>query len=178
MADGRRSDCKVCVAAKAAAYRAANPERTKEIGRRFYANHRESRLEYTRQYRADGLATIATVKTRRLTRWWVALAGDCGRSAKRRGLEYDIDADFVLALFERQRGRCHWLGIEMVPSITARDPQRPSVDRIDCSKGYTRDNVVLACQFANMGRSNTKESRFREFLDMLLSKSDRLGDTG
>jgi hypothetical protein len=48
-----------------------------------------------------------------------------------------------------------------------RDPQRPSLDRLDCAKGYTQDNVVLASQFANMGRSSISVERMSDFVSSL-----------
>lgn len=95
------------------------------------------------------------------------MAHRCKAVAKNRGCSFDLDADFLEALFARQNGRCHWLGIEMQPSIETRNPLQPSVDRLDCSKGYTKDNVVLACQFANMGRSAMSAERFQAFVTQL-----------
>jgi hypothetical protein len=81
------------------------------------------------------------------------------------GLEADIDGAFVLELFERQGGRCYWLGVPLIPSTDKRGSQRPSLDRVDCSRGYTKDNVVLACKFANIGRQDVPADKFLEFLE-------------
>ncbi len=84
-------------------------------------------------------------------------------SKKTRGLDVDIDVDFVRSLWDKQGGLCYWFGVPMVPSTATRDPQRPSIERLDCSGGYTRGNVVLACMAANLGRSNCSAERFSEF---------------
>jgi hypothetical protein len=70
--------------------------------------------------------------------------------AKVRGLNFDIDVDWVLAQAEKQRHRCALTGIPFlapVKSASSRSPFAPSLDRIEPSKGYTKDNlriVVLA----------------------------------
>lgn len=83
------------------------------------------------------------------------------------GIEPDIDSEFILQLFEEQKGLCYWLKVPMVPSVHTRDPQRPSLDRLDCLRGYTRDNVVLCTAFANMGRRDASAERFAEFVELL-----------
>lgn len=82
----------------------------------------------------------------------------------------DLDADYIRSLFEQQGGRCYWLGVPMVPSGAKRDPRRPSLDRLDNSRGYVRGNVVLACMFANMGRSQLDAGEFRAFVRELMQQ--------
>jgi hypothetical protein len=48
-----------------------------------------------------------------------------------------------------------------------KDPQSITIDRIDNSKSYTKDNVVLACYAANVGRNTTDYNRFKEFVDLM-----------
>lgn len=75
-----------------------------------------------------------------------------------------LTAKELRSLFEQQGGRCYWLGIPMVPSRLKRDPRRPSIDRLDNNRGYVQGNVVLTCQFANMGRSQLDAESFRAFI--------------
>jgi len=89
----------------------------------------------------------------------------------------DLDRAFLIDLFARQNGLCYWFGIPMIPSSVYRDPQRPSVDRLDNSIGYLRSNVVLACAAANIGRSSASAERFSAFCTTLRESShhvDRL----
>lgn len=69
----------------------------------------------------------------------------------------------VLEQYAAQDGKCFWFGVEMIPSVGIRDPQRPSIDRLDNSRGYTPDNIVLACIAANVGRSNSDILTFASF---------------
>ena len=53
--------------------------------------------------------------------------------------ESEITIEYLIELWEKQRGRCYYLNI---PMNTCGEWQ-VSVERIDNGKGYTRDNIVL-----------------------------------
>ena len=111
-----------------------------------------------------------SILSQRVKQWENQLVIMARHNVKRRGKSgflFNIDSAFVKKLFTRQNGQCYWLGIPLVPSIEVRGPQRPSLDRIDISKGYVKGNVVLSCQFANLGRSVLPAKRFREFVEYL-----------
>lgn len=52
-------------------------------------------------------------------------------------------------------------------SESPRHPQLVSIDRIDSTKHYTASNVVLACAFANFGKSSTDVRTWFTFLRLL-----------
>lgn len=106
-------------------------------------------------------------KAHRVTQWHTWLATSCRTSARRRLYPCDIDAAYILALWKKQEGRCHWLSVEMVPNIENRNPLRPSIDKLIPKLGYVPGNVVLCCQFANMGRNDYPADRFAEFVATL-----------
>lgn len=66
---------------------------------------------------------------------------------------FDLSLDWLLALAEEQDFRC---ALTRIPFFTpaeassARNPFWPSVDRIDSSRGYTKDNVRLVVFAVNM----------------------------
>ena len=166
MRDGHRSDCKDCCCERTSRI---SKERRYAASRAFQVRHRERINEQAkRRRRLDPAKFVAnTARCLRVTRWHVALASQCARRAKLKGFGCQVTPEFVLELHARQRGLCHWLGIPLVPSIEHRDPRRPSVDRLDQTRGYELDNVVLTCQFANMGRSNISAERFDTFVKEL-----------
>jgi hypothetical protein len=70
---------------------------------------------------------------------------------------------------EKQNGLCHWFKIPLIPSHQKKHPQQPSLDRLDNNKGYTKDNVVLCCYSANIGRNEIDLGTWRTFLKLLLN---------
>lgn len=88
-------------------------------------------------------------------------------SAKGRKVECDITKEYILKLFEDQNHLCYWFGIPLIPTESFKDPQQPSLDRLDPNRGYVKGNVVLTCLAANLGRNRTNRDRFREFVEEL-----------
>lgn len=79
--------------------------------------------------------------------------------------DFDIDEQFVSELYEKQNGRCYWFNVKLEPSNIAKYPWQPSLDRLDREKGYTKDNVVLACYSANIGRNTCTDELFSKFVE-------------
>lgn len=87
-------------------------------------------------------------------------------SARSRKLEHNITAEHLKYLWHIQEGKCYWLGIPLGDStvLSNRHPSKPSLDRLDPTRGYVKGNVVISSSFANMGRSECSEEDFRDFL--------------
>lgn len=132
-----------------------------------------------RSYNVDGLALACSQceyqrdkqseAVRKTDRWWVYMYAAISRRAKDKGEESDITKEFLKELFEKQNGLCYWFGIPLIPTAENRHPQKPSLDRVDRAKGYTQDNVVLACHAANMGRNSSTFQQFTDFVAVLKS---------
>lgn len=73
--------------------------------------------------------------------------------ARARKLKLDVDLEFLVSLWHRQKGRCAVSGLsfseEWKDEAFVKTPFGPSLDRIDSSKGYERENVRLVCMAAN-----------------------------
>jgi hypothetical protein len=74
---------------------------------------------------------------------------------------FDIDRNFINNLKESQNNKCAVSGVEL--SWKHNSKNKVSIDRIDSSKGYTKDNVRLVTQQVNYAISNFEYSWF---LDM------------
>lgn len=84
------------------------------------------------------------------------------RSAKR-GWDFAITEGCVNQLWAKQNGRCYYSGVELTTSIS--DPNKMSIDRIDSTKGYIRDNVVLCTVRINLMK---RDMSMQEFLTVIL----------
>ena len=87
--------------------------------------------------------------------------------ARRAGRPLDPDLmSLVFALYSAQGGRCALTGLpfdlRIIGTGKTRRPFAPSLDRIDSTGGYTRDNVRLVCQAVNFALNAYGEDTFRE----------------
>ena len=75
------------------------------------------------------------------------------RNAKSRGLAFELTFEDVLSMAARSNWQCALTGVPFtmkpVPGAKRR-PFAPSLDRKDCSLGYTKENVRLVCCAANI----------------------------
>lgn len=85
--------------------------------------------------------------------------------------DIDITLDDLKEQWVKQNGKCYWLNIDMSLEDLAitRSPFAPSVDRLDSSRGYHKDNIVLTTRFANLGRGAYDRPDFKERLDLLIT---------
>ena len=112
----------------------------------YYHRNAEARNEATklRHSKPEGRASV--------------LLSSCRGRARRNKLEFDLTKKWIL---ERLRGNCELTGIEF-NFEEARGPKAPSVDRIDSTKGYTKDNCrvilwSLNCAFSTWGAEDFSE---------------------
>ena len=75
--------------------------------------------------------------------------GTIKSKAKKQNIDFDLDADYLTNLWEKQGGRCFYSNIQMKNSMKQEGFQSwdgPSLDRIEPEKGYVKGNVVW-CAF-------------------------------
>lgn len=96
-----------------------------------------------------------------------AVASSRRQQRQKRGLKghpVEITAEEILELFRRQKGQCYWFQIPIDTEGGKGQLYRPSLDRIDNRKGYTKENVVLSCRAANLGRSNSSPAEWSQMI--------------
>jgi len=88
-----------------------------------------------------------------------------------RNREHDLSIDWLLEVAESQGFRCALTGIPFYlpnSSASAKNPFAPSIDRIDCAKGYTRSNVRLVVFAVNAMLMDWGEPVFKRVAEAYL----------
>lgn len=86
------------------------------------------------------------------------------RRSKIKNMFNDLTLDFLLYLWEKQKGKCALTGIDMTYKFyEGRVNTNLSVDRINSAKGYSRDNVQLVCMAVNQMKNDLPQ---KDFIDM------------
>ena len=83
--------------------------------------------------------------------------------ANERGIEFTIAYDDVAAVLQRSKLRCEVTGLPFkmeTDHVGYRQPWRPSLDRIDSSRGYTTDNIRMVCVAVNTAMADWGEDVF------------------
>lgn len=75
--------------------------------------------------------------------------------ANRKGWDFDLTKEDIINMRTKQNNKCVFSGVELNWEASDKLVQRicpfdrVSLDRIDSTKGYTRDNVQLVTDFCN-----------------------------
>lgn len=103
--------------------------------------------------------------------WWTRLE----REAKLRNFAFEISKKDVWDLLIKQNNKCKLSGlkIKFYKDINKPSLQTASVDRIDSSKGYTKDNIQIIHKMINVMKMHFSE---KEFLSMcnLIAKFNKI----
>jgi hypothetical protein len=76
-----------------------------------------------------------------------------------------ITLEDLKELWEKQKGICPYTNIKMnVRSWRKKLPTNASVDRIDSSKGYTKDNIQFVCCSINLAKCDFTDEQIKEFI--------------
>lgn len=86
-------------------------------------------------------------------RWAEMAASGARKRAKLRGIDCSINVEWILERLRSQAYRCALSGIEFSQETLGtahKRPFMPSLDRIECSIGYTPGNSRIVCVAVNM----------------------------
>ena len=166
--DGYKPACKQCTNKSVNNYRKMNSIHHRNLQISNYNRNKSKVILRARKWKNENKekASLVRQKTTKVTHWYRTLAKRC-LTSKKYSYEYDIDAEYILEVFNEQQGKCYWFGIPLIPSIKPRSPYQPSIDRLDINKGYVKGNIVISSQFANLGRSTQSVDEFKQFISQL-----------
>lgn len=110
-------------------------------------------LRSSRRGRASqcGSCSYRTVKTKLTKSPENRLQGaleNAKHSSKKKGKEFSIFLEDLIGLWVKQNGLCFYSNVSMTFDGSNKYTT-VSLDRIDSSKGYVANNVVLCCTFVN-----------------------------
>ena len=146
-----------------------NPERAKEHWKKYRENNQEQMnarrrkdrklnpekySEYTKNYRTSTLRRFVAKK----------LSNVRSRAFKQKDAnkkKVDITIDFLVDLYHKQNGQCAITKHKMTKEFNCLYGM--SVDRIDSSKGYLKDNVQLVCQAINFAKNSFTNEQILKF---------------
>ena len=123
----------------------------------------------------------SSTNKRRLEKTGSSVGGAAGPNSKEwKPSKLMIDEYDLKHIWESQRGRCYWFNIPLDLGLLYKDhpewypkhPLAPSVDKIDDSGDYTKDNLVICCRFANFGRNVYPFDKMHEVIRVLTSGND------
>ena len=87
------------------------------------------------------------------------------RSSKTKGQEFNITLQDVKDIMKKQNGKCYYTGQLFVDTFDMNE--RLSLDRLDNSKGYTKENTVICRWIVNKLKSNIEYSKFIEICNQI-----------
>jgi len=85
---------------------------------------------------------------------------DAKQRAKKKSWKFNITKEDINLLLMQSGDRCPLTGIKFI--YEKNHPLNISIDRIDSSEGYTRDNVWVVSAWANKAKSNLPLPRFKK----------------
>ena len=95
---------------------------------------------------------------------------------KRKGidLEINITEKELEEIYNQQNGKCFWFNIpiEINAILEKGNLLSMSADRIDNDKGYVKENIVICCRLANLGRQNCDFDKFKNIIKYIREYKD------
>lgn len=93
----------------------------------------------------------------------------------RRSIKYDITADDLHEIWKKQDGMCAYTGVKLTLKNrrninVCNNNFMASVDRIDSSKSYTKDNIQFISITANLAKNTMSHKEMIEFCKIVANK--------
>lgn len=137
------SRCENCTKKYLTIYRQNNKDKIKQLNQQWRFSNKEHYKESKYKY-------YSSLKGR-----LVEINRGAKRRSKNRSIDFDLDTQFLLELWNSQNGNCMITGLPLIikeeRSNGKASPFSPSLDRICFNQGYVKTNVRLVCYVVNCG---------------------------
>lgn len=133
--------------------------------------HQAQMLSLLAHLKADPVANIHGFATR----WPLRVRQVC----KREGREFTVTTQDIMDLAKRQDYRCAVSGLPFdtdLPGHNLRNPFGPSIDRLDCAKGYTPDNIRIVCVIVNLALNSFGDEALLKMCRAVCEQNPLSGD--
>lgn len=137
---------------------------TRERTKNYYALNRDKCTERQRLYQER-------VETASAKSWLMKCLKHARAADKRLKRPFDIDIDYLLRLYDDQKGLCAITNVLMTHKRN--DLFAISIDRIE-SGGHTKGNVQLVCQAINLAKRERKNSDILSFLATAFKEYEKI----
>lgn len=141
-----------------------NKEKCKERAKQWQKDNPEKKRLYQRKWGDANKEKVRETKRKwknTLSGCLVTKLGHLKKAKRNRTLDFEITKDDLMDLWDAQDGKC---AISNYPMKTVFNSLfAVSVDRIDSSLGYTKDNIQLVCQGINFAKNHYTNEEMIEF---------------
>jgi len=182
--DGRNDVCKTCAVKRQSLYSRTDGARANRA--KYWAEYKEKEekrdkiQEYHRNYQKNMMGEQkerrdATARKRQSNSPRQALYSILYSASHRRPTENIVTLDELMELFEAQGGMCAVSGLKMnwaTRSGNGKQPISMSLDRIDGSRGYERDNLRLVCWQVNLMKNCWSEEQMLTMARAIVKNTD------
>lgn len=96
-----------------------------------------------------------------------AIVTSSRRNSIYRGFDHTIDVDCLQRIYNAQQGKCFYTGLPLSPHGS--NPNTVSIDRMDSTKSYVPDNVVLCIWHVNAMKQALPIERFEYLCGMIVN---------
>lgn len=92
----------------------------------------------------------------------------------------DIDVEYLKKLWDEQRGKCPYTGVQMIlpkntlDHTTVKSLKKASLDRIDSSQSYIKGNIEFVCMAVNLAKNNFTKKAMTSFLREVMESMNAL----
>lgn len=173
---GFQSSCIECQTTNNVKYRVDHSEYFKKKGKENYKKEDNSaRYQKTREnFLKRRKEWYNTIKGRMYD-----LFSAARERARKKNLPIDIDLEYLLELYETQNKQCALTGMDFILEEKNKNYKRftpfgPSIDKIDHTKGYTKDNIRLVCVMVNLSLNTFGDECFDKMCEAYIKKKNNL----